>query len=87
MCLRVDADGVGDDGEGASVSVFLYLMKGAHDDKLQQSGYWPLRRTFTIKLLNQVSDKDHHSEKIVFNTHTLHDTNNIILYYSLIHLL
>ena len=72
MCLRVDTNSVGD-GEGASVSVFLYLMKGTHDDKLQQSGYWPLRRTFTIELFNQVSDKDHHSEKIAFNMHALRD--------------
>ena len=69
VCLRVYADGFGD-GKGTHVSVFLHVMKGAHDDNLEQSGHWPLRGTFIIELLNQLSDKDHHSRKIVFNTHT-----------------
>ena len=42
MCLRVDAGGYGD-GKGTHVSVYLHLMKGPHDDKLEKSGYWPLR--------------------------------------------
>ena len=44
-------------------------MKGPHDDKLEQSGHWPLRGTFTIELLNQLNDSDHHEHK-VFNRHT-----------------
>ena len=36
-------------------------MKGPHDDKLEQSGHWPLRGTFTIELLNQLNDSDHYS--------------------------
>ena len=59
MYLRVDAAGYGI-GEGTHVSVYLYLMKGPHDDKLEQSGHWPLRGTFTIELLNQLNDSDHH---------------------------
>ena len=51
MCLNVIATGVGK-GEGTHVSVYLYLMKGPHDDELERSGHWPLRGTFTIDLLN-----------------------------------
>ena len=42
MCLKVYANGVGS-GEGTHVSLYLYLMKGPYDDKLEQSGHWPLR--------------------------------------------
>ena len=78
MCLSVNADGYGD-GKGTHVSVFLHLMKGPHDDKLEQSGYWPLRGTFTIELLNQVSDKDHHSRKIVFSTYRHDDSTERVV--------
>ena len=47
MCLRVYATSA-DKGEGTHVSVDLRLMKGPHDDKLEQSGHWPLRGTFRI---------------------------------------
>lgn len=50
MCLRVDAAGY-HYGEGNYVSLFLYLMKGPHDDELQQSGSWPLCGNFTIEYL------------------------------------
>ena len=59
MYLNVNAAGDGK-GEGTHVSVYLYLMKGPHDDELEQSGHWPLRGTFTIELLNQLNDSDHH---------------------------
>ena len=52
MCLIVDAAGYGD-GEGTHVSVFLYLLKGPHDDKLEQSGHWPLRGTFIYNRTTQ----------------------------------
>ena len=48
------------------LSVFIHLMKGPHDDKLQQLGHWPLRGTFIIKLLNQYSDH-HYSKNITFS--------------------
>ena len=50
-----------DDNSG--VAVGLHLMKGPHDDKLP----WPLRRKFEIKLMNQVSDSEHHSDMLMFN--------------------
>ena len=32
------------------VSSQLFLMKGPHDDKLQELGLWPMKGTFTVKL-------------------------------------
>ena len=65
MCLRIDAAGVGE-GKGTHLSVFLYLMKGPHDDELT----WPLRGKFEIKLLNQISDSEHHSGTVAYNDYT-----------------
>ena len=56
MCLRAYPAGEGDD-EGTHLSVFLFLMKGPHDDELT----WPLRKKFQVKLLNQTSDCEHFS--------------------------
>ena len=58
MCLKVYAASYytgKDNYANLSVTVTIHLMKGPHDDKLQQSGHWPIRGTFTIKLLNQFS--------------------------------
>ena len=52
MCLKLYPAGIGQ-GAGDHVSVELYLMKGPHDEKLQQSGHWPLRGNFSVDLLNQ----------------------------------
>ena len=65
LCVHIYAAGYGD-GEGTHVSVFLQLMKGPYDDKLEQSGHWPLRGTFTIELFNQLNDSDHYGHKIIF---------------------
>ena len=78
MCLKVDKDGYGS-GEGTHVSVFLYLMKGPHDDKLEQSDHWPLRGTFTIELLNQFNDSDHYSRMIQFHHHLWDECSNRVL--------
>ena len=67
MSMRVYLNG-NDDGEGTHVSLYLYPMKGPHDDKLEQSGHWPLRGTFTIELLNQLNDSDHYSINMTFGT-------------------
>ena len=58
--MRVYAK-ISDDGNRLSVG--LHLMKGPHDDKLP----WPLRRKFEIKLMNQISDSEHHSDMLMFN--------------------
>lgn len=60
MCIRVDAARNGS-GRGTHLSVFLYLMKGPHDDELT----WPLRGMFTIQLLNQISDSGHRSHSYI----------------------
>ena len=59
-----------DDSENTYISVFLYLMKGPHDDKLEQSGRLPLRGTFTIELLNPLSNYDHHDESYLISDDT-----------------
>ena len=66
MCLRVDGDGFGD-AKGTHLSVFLYLMKGPHDNELT----WPLRGNFKIKLLNQISDREHHAMTVSYDDHVL----------------
>ena len=38
-------------------------MKGPHDDELT----WPLRGKFEIKLLNQISDSEHHSLTVTYD--------------------
>ena len=62
MCLCVDAAGYGH-GKGTHLSMFLYLMKGPHDDELT----WPLRAKFEINLLNQISDSEHFSRIVTYN--------------------
>ena len=36
--------------EDCLISSRLFLMKGPHDDKLQELGLWPMKGTFTVKL-------------------------------------
>ena len=50
------------DGKGTHVSVFATMMRGENDDHLP----WPFTGTVTFELLNQLEDKNHHSEKITF---------------------
>ena len=45
MCLRVDANGLCN-GKGTHVSVFVYIMRGEFDDRLQ----WPFHGAVTIQL-------------------------------------
>ena len=68
MCLCVFAAGYGD-GKGTHLSVSLYLMKGLYDSELT----WPLRGKFKIKLLNQISDSEHHSKILTYNDKTPDD--------------
>ena len=65
MCLKVYSAGTGV-GKGTHLSVFLYLMKGPHDDELA----WPLKGRFQIKLLSQICDDQHHSETATYNDNT-----------------
>ena len=65
MCLKVYVAGI-DDSKGTHLSVYLYLMKGPHDDELT----WPLRGKLQIKLLNQISDSKHHSMTLPYDDDT-----------------
>ena len=62
MCLKVYANGLGDD-KGTHVSVFTYLMKGENDDNLK----WPFRGTITVTLLNQLQPNSHHLCAIIYD--------------------
>jgi len=62
MYLIVYAAGT-DVGEGTHLSVALYLIKGPHDDDL----IWPLKETFEVTLLNQISDQEHFSRTIPYD--------------------
>ena len=44
------------DSSGTHMEVYLYLLQGPHDNELT----WPLRGQFEVKLLNQISDDEHH---------------------------
>ena len=56
-----------DDGEGTHVSVYLRLINGPYDDKLEQTGNWPLTGTFSIELLNQLNNSNHYSRMMQFH--------------------
>lgn len=59
ICLRVHAAGWSK-GFATHLSVILCLLVGPFDDHLS----WPLRGEFEVKLLNQISDIEHHSEAV-----------------------
>ena len=54
VCLNVNANGCSS-GEGTHVSVFSCLMRGEFDNHLR----WPLQADVTIRLLNQLEDREH----------------------------
>ena len=55
MTLQTKASGY-NDGKGTHLSVGLVLMKGPYDDQLR----WPLKGHCEVKLLNQISNSEHH---------------------------
>ena len=65
MCLHIDVTGYYI-GRGSHLSVYLYLMKGPHDDELT----WPLRGKLQIKLLNQISNNKHRSATVTYDDKT-----------------
>ena len=74
MCFCIDAAG-NSDGKGTHLSVYLYLMKGPYDDNLT----WPLKESFEIKLLNQISDSEHHSKILTYDNNKLDDYNSRVI--------
>ena len=73
MCARVYPGGY-DDARGTYLSMFLYVMKGKHDDELT----WPLKGTFDVKLLNQLSDGEHLSVIVTYDNNTLKHGRRVI---------
>ncbi len=65
MCLRVEANGNGDD-KGTHVSCCFYLMCGEFDNHLK----WPFQGNLTIQLLNQRQDNKHCTKTVPFNDKT-----------------
>ena len=63
MCLNVDANGYGS-GEDSHLSIFAYILKGQHDDRLQ----WPFTGTIIIELLNWLEDKEHYKGTLPIDT-------------------
>jgi len=62
MCVVIHPNG-NEKGKGTHLSVYLHLVKGPHDDELT----WPLRGKFEVKLLNQISDCEHHAVTINYD--------------------
>ena len=63
LCLRVFANGAGS-GKGSHLSIYVYIMKGQHDDRLQ----WPFTGTIIIELLNWLEDKEHFKGTLPIDT-------------------
>ena len=68
MRLSVVPAGLGT-GKGTHLSLYLYLMQGPHDDKLN----WPLRERFQIQLINQINSSVNYS---VITTYSACDNND-----------
>ena len=76
MCLRVAPAGY---GKATHVLVYLYLIKGPHDDELEQSGHWPLRGAFTIELVDQ-SNTSLHQRIYFFTNETCVECTNRVMH-------
>ena len=62
MCIQVRANGYGN-GKGSHISVYIYHMKGEHDDKL----YWPFQGDIVLEVQNWREDKRHYKMRIECN--------------------
>ena len=52
--------------KGTHVSCFIHLKAGEYDDRLE----WPFQGEVTIELLNQVEDKNHKKETVLYDEST-----------------
>ena len=62
MCPKVFANG-DCSGKGTPVSIYAFLMRREHDDKL----HWPFEGDAIVELLNWRKNKGHHKGTIEFN--------------------
>ena len=65
FCLEVFPNGVGE-AWGSDVSLYVCLMRGPFDDKLQ----WPFHGVVSVSILNQVRERDHCPGCVVFSDTT-----------------
>ena len=63
LFLNVDVNGFGS-AKGSHLSIFVFIMKGQHDDRLQ----WPFTGTIIIELLNWLEDKEHYKKIVTIDT-------------------
>ena len=59
LVLNVNANGDGS-GKGTHLSLYVYLLKGDHDDQLQ----WPFNANITVQILNWSGDNSHREKTI-----------------------
>ena len=57
LCLLVNADGYEEENKG-HISIYTAFQRGPNDDILS----WPFDKTVQVTLLNQLEDRNHHSE-------------------------
>jgi len=70
MIMSICVSGCGE-GNGTHISMYVHLMKGPHDDELQQLSYWPFRGVIEIALLNQLKDECHCYQYIALDENVL----------------
>ena len=63
LCLKVFANGYSS-GEDSHLSIYVCIMKGQHDDRLQ----WPFTGTIIIELLNWLEDKGTYKKILTIDT-------------------
>ena len=63
LCLIVYSNGAGS-SNGSHLSIYAYIMKGQHDDRLQ----WPFTGTIIFELLNWLEDKGHYKRTLPIDT-------------------
>ena len=63
-------------GKGTHMSISLLLLKGPYDDELT----WPMKENFELKLLNQISDCEHHSQTLDFGDDTTNMSSSRVVH-------
>lgn len=63
MCIRINFEKIVQANEGKEhVLLHVHLMKGDNDNSLP----WPFTGTVSVKLLDQLKDRNHHSRTVRF---------------------
>lgn len=60
LSLKIYPNGHGEAVLGSHVSVYMHILEGEYDQALN----WPLVGSITIELLNQLTDKSHHTKTL-----------------------